>query len=64
MHNLAAIYASGGLGTQQFDAAAKWFEEAASRGMTDSQFNLGMLYARGLGVTQERRDRGLQAGAD
>jgi localization factor PodJL len=41
------------LGTQQFDAAAKWFEEAAGRGMKDSQFNLGMLYARGLGVTQD-----------
>ena len=28
-------------------------EWAASRGMTDSQFNLGMLYARGLGVKQD-----------
>ena len=53
MHNLAALYAGGGLGTQQFDAAAKWFEEAANRGMKDSQFNLGMLYARGLGVKQD-----------
>jgi localization factor PodJL len=30
MHNLAALYASGGLGKQQFDSAAKWFEEAAN----------------------------------
>ena len=51
--NLAALYASGGLGQQQFDAAAEWFEQAANRGMTDSQFNLGMLYARGLGVKQD-----------
>ena len=40
------------LGKQQFETAAEWFEQAASRGMTDSQFNLGMLYARGLGVPQ------------
>jgi localization factor PodJL len=56
MHNLAALYAGGQLGKQQFDSAAKWFEEAASRGMTDSQFNLGMLYARGLGVPQSLED--------
>ena len=53
MHNLAALYAGGQLGKQQFDSAAKWFEEAAARGLTDSQFNLGMLYARGLGVPQD-----------
>jgi localization factor PodJL len=56
MHNLAAIYAGGQLGKQEFESAAKWFEEAAKRGMTDSQFNLGMLYARGLGVQQSLED--------
>jgi localization factor PodJL len=34
-------------------SAAEWFAQAAARGMTDSQFNLGMLYARGLGVQQD-----------
>ncbi|MEO8683385.1 MAG: SEL1-like repeat protein, partial [Devosia sp.] len=52
MHNLAALYASGQLGDQQFETAAEWFERAANLGMTDSQFNLGMLHARGLGVDQ------------
>ena len=46
-------YAGGGLGKQEFASAARWFEQAAARGMTDSQFNLGMLYARGLGVPQD-----------
>jgi localization factor PodJL len=52
MHNLAALYAGGNLGKQDFASAAEWFEQAAMRGLTDSQFNLGMLYARGLGVPQ------------
>jgi localization factor PodJL len=56
MHNLAALYAGGQLGKQQFDSAAKWFESAAKLGLTDSQFNLGMLYARGLGVPQNLND--------
>jgi localization factor PodJL len=52
MHNLAALYAGGQFGKQDFVSAANWFEQAANRGMKDSQFNLGMLYARGLGVPQ------------
>lgn len=52
MHNLAALYAGGALGKQEFTLAAEWFERAARRGMTDSQFNLGMLHARGLGIPQ------------
>ena len=52
MHNLAALYAAGELGKQEFESAAEWFEQAALRGLRDSQFNLGMLYARGLGVEQ------------
>jgi len=27
-----------------------WFRMAANRGVTDSQYNLGILYARGIGV--------------
>jgi localization factor PodJL len=38
---------------RDFNGAARWFEEAAKRGVVDSQFNLGMLYARGLGVSQD-----------
>jgi len=52
MHNLAALYAGGQFGKQDFASAAEWFQRAANLGMKDSQFNLGMLYARGLGVQQ------------
>ena len=30
--------------------AARWFKDAADLGLTDSQFNLAVLYERGLGV--------------
>ncbi len=33
-------------------AASQWFRKAADRGVADSQFNLGILYARGIGVEQ------------
>src|SRR6202030_165494 len=32
--------------------ASLWFRKAADRGVADSQFNLGILYARGIGVEQ------------
>ena len=32
--------------------AAQWFRKAAERGVADSQYNLGILYARGIGVDQ------------
>jgi len=32
--------------------AGEWFVQAAGHGMTDSQFNLGMRHARGLGAEQ------------
>jgi localization factor PodJL len=31
-------------------AAAEWFRKGADRGVADSQYNLGILYARGIGV--------------
>ena len=33
--------------------AAKWFSIAATQGDTRAQFGLGLLYALGLGVTQD-----------
>ena len=33
-------------------SASQWFRKAAERGVADSQFNLGILYARGIGVEQ------------
>ena len=32
--------------------AARWFREAALQGLKDSQFNLAILYERGLGVAR------------
>jgi localization factor PodJL len=52
MHNLAVLYAEGINGKPDYDAAAKWFSQAAQHGVSDSQYNLGILYARGIGVTK------------
>jgi len=41
----------GGKGANYKDAS-QWFRKAADRGVADSQFNLGILYARGIGVEQ------------
>ena len=37
---------------QEFGEAAKWFREAAEQGDPAAQFNLGVLYETGQGVTQ------------
>jgi localization factor PodJL len=52
MHNLAVILAEGVEGKPDYAAAAKWFLRAAEYGVRDSQFNLAILYARGMGVPQ------------
>ena len=54
MHNLAVLYAQdGGTGKPDYAEALDWFRKAASYGVRDSQFNLGVLYGRGLGATQD-----------
>jgi localization factor PodJL len=51
MHNLAVLYAGGALGgSPDYAQAAHWFAEAAAYDIRDSQFNLGVLFERGLGV--------------
>ncbi|MGL4286290.1 MAG: hypothetical protein ACRCVA_08115, partial [Phreatobacter sp.] len=53
MHNLAVMFAQGALSERpDYRTAAQWFRRAADYGVADSQFNLGILYARGLGVDQ------------
>ncbi|MBN8938848.1 MAG: SEL1-like repeat protein [Rhizobiales bacterium] len=53
MHNLAVMFAQGALSERpDYRTAAQWFRRAADFGVADSQFNLGILYARGLGVDQ------------
>jgi localization factor PodJL len=51
MHNLAVMHAEGSIGGKpDYATAAEWFRRAGQFGVRDSQFNLGILYARGLGV--------------
>jgi localization factor PodJL len=52
MHNLAVLYAMGADGHTDNDAAATWFIKAAELGVKDSQFNLGILSAKGVGMKQ------------
>jgi localization factor PodJL len=44
--------ADGGGKGANYKNASEWFHKAADRGVADSQFNLGILYARGIGVEQ------------
>ena len=53
MHNLAVIYADSTRGTPEFTKAAIWFRNAAELGLKDSQYNLGILHERGLGVAND-----------
>ena len=53
MHNLGVVLAEGVDGKPDYAAAAQWFRRAAEYGVLDSQFNLAILYARGLGVPQD-----------
>lgn len=54
MHNLAVLAASTGKDHKpDYAKAARWFGEAAQRGLADSQFNLAILHANGLGVPED-----------
>ena len=44
------LYAEGIDGKPDYKAASEWFRKAASYGVTDSQYNLAILFARGIGV--------------
>ena len=55
MHNLAVLHAENPAanGKPDYATAASWFRQGAEFGVRDSQYNLGVLYARGLGLTQD-----------
>ncbi len=53
MHNAAVLYAGNDAGRPDYAKAARWFSEASSHGLRDSQYNLAVLYERGLGVKQD-----------
>src|SRR5258708_26320865 len=56
MHNLAVSFASGTARGKNMAEAARWFAKAAALGLSDSQFNLAVLYERGDGVPQSLLD--------
>ena len=49
---MAVLYAEGIDGKPDYKTAAEWFRRAADYGVADSQYNLAILYARGIGVDQ------------
>ena len=53
MHNLAVLFAMAADGVTDNDSAARWFQAAADLGVKDSQFNLGILAAKGVGMKQD-----------
>jgi localization factor PodJL len=52
MHNLGVLLSARGW-AQDYREAAGWFNRAAQAGLADSQYNLALLYERGLGVEQD-----------
>ncbi|MCG5236078.1 tetratricopeptide repeat protein [Xanthobacter oligotrophicus] len=53
MHALAMLLCSGNGQTPDWEGAVRWFRAAAELGFRDSQYNLGVVYARGLGVAAD-----------
>lgn len=57
MHDLGHYHATGtAMAEPDIVGAVKWFQEAADRGVLDSQFNLGVLYQEGSGVNRSPVD--------
>jgi localization factor PodJL len=54
MHNLGVLLSAQDT-PQDYAEAAGWFMSAAAAGLADSQFNLALLYERGLGLQQDGR---------
>lgn len=53
MHDLGHYLATGADGSPpDINKAVSWFQQAADRGVLDSQFNLGVLYHQGSGLPQ------------
>jgi TPR repeat protein len=50
-HELATLLIAGD--PSQAENAANWFREAAIQGLPNAQYNLGVLYERGLGVRED-----------
>ena len=53
LFNLGVMYERDDEGTQDYEKAAKWYQEAADQGIAEAQYNLGVMYERGEGVPQD-----------
>jgi localization factor PodJL len=51
MHDLGVYFARGQDASTDEAAAFRWFRQAAEFNLADSQFNLGVLYQQGRGVS-------------
>lgn len=54
IHNLAVLHVS--RAKPDYAQAAKLFSESAAHGLSDSQYNLAMLYESGLGVPRDLKE--------
>src|SRR5207247_7661657 len=43
---------------QSFQDAFKWYRSSAEQGLADAQYNLGLLYETGQGVTRDEAEAG------
>ncbi len=48
------MYENGRGVAQDYAEAARWYRKAAEQGDAGAQHNLGLLYAKGVGVRYER----------
>ncbi len=56
MHDAGGLYINAPETPETRAAAARWFQEAALHGLSDSQFNMALLFQEGFGVPQSTAD--------
>ena len=52
---LGQAYMTGNHVSQDYQEAARWYQQAAAQGSADAEFGLGFLYEHGKGVGQDFR---------
>jgi localization factor PodJL len=56
MHDAGGLFINAPETPETQAAAARWFQEAALHGLSDSQFNMALLFQEGFGVPQSAAD--------
>ena len=55
-YNVGLYYHNGWSGVKQdYQQAAYWYRKSADQGYSSAQLNLGYLYSKGLGVSQDQQ---------